>query len=129
MTNHAHIENWPILVLTTEAPRFSMGPGQGGINYPEGAELARFRDHTTALEIMSQTGLGYEVVDTSPKPKIPLGSRTIAWYDADHKRRVAWRYGHAANNVWAVGDEDSRVELSTLLVLIGDSDVKVLEAL
>lgn len=86
--------------------------------------------HTTTsgansyLEYVMQ-GYG-EVIDTTPKPKIPEGAEFIAWYDPSDngEERIARRYGHPANKVWRIGWDT--IEESELMSYIGDAEVTVL---
>lgn len=73
------------------------------------------------------TATWLEIVDTTPKPKIPEDAQFITWSDPydNGEERIAMRYGHPANKVWRVG-VDTLDELDLLNDWIGDAEVTVL---
>lgn len=102
--------------------------------YPEGTSyvIARFNNEQDAVDWAESPFPGghedgTEVIDTTPKPKIPEGAEYITWSDPydNGEERIAMRYGHPANKVWRVG-VDTLDELHLLKDWIGDAEVTVL---
>lgn len=91
--------------------------------------LGRFQDLDDATQSLETIWASYgaEVIDTTPKPKIPEGAEYITWSDPydNGEERIAMRYGHPANKVWRVG-VDTLDELDLLNDWIGDAEVTVL---
>lgn len=87
---------------------------------------ARFHYETDANEFFECCGYG-EVVNTTPKPKIPADAKYITWINqADNgEALIAFKYGHPDNKVWKVG-WDYYDEADLISELIGDSEVVVL---
>lgn len=88
--------------------------------------VARFSELWLAERFEREIAVG-EVVDTTPKPKIPEDAEFITWSDPydNGEERIAMRYGHPANKVWRVG-VDTLDELDLLNDWIGDAEVTVL---
>lgn len=89
--------------------------------------FARFSNLEGAVSFSDDGPYVVEVIDTTPKPKIPEDAEYIIWEDPydNGEERIARRYGHPANKVWRV-DEDTLDELELLNEWIGDSEVTVL---
>lgn len=110
MTDLTYDPELPYAVVTT---------GQNGLN-------SRFRYRNEAeTHVGSATWL--ELIDTTPKPKIPEDAEYIIWEDPydNGEERIARRYGHPANKVWRVG-VDTLDELDLLNDWIGAAEVTVL---
>lgn len=86
---------------------------------------ARFKHRSDAEVFRDRCNFG-NIVDTTPKPKIPEDAEFIAWYDPSDngEERIARRYGHPANKVWRIGWDT--IEESELMSYIGDAEVTVL---
>lgn len=89
--------------------------------------FARFSNLEGAVAFSDDGPYVVEVIDTTPKPKIPEGAEYITWSDPydNGEERIAMRYGHPANKVWRVG-VDTLDELDLLNDWIGDAEVNVL---
>ena len=78
--------------------------------------------------VSSHLALNYEVIDTTPKPKIPADAEYIMYLSNRFQTpRYAKRVGHPANKVWELSYPISQLSEEALLELIGEQDVIVLE--
>jgi intein/homing endonuclease len=96
--------------------------------FSKGMIEARFFDKIEADEYAEEYSEGWvEVVDTTPKPKIPADAEVIAFVRHGDGWLYARRYGHPANKVWQFSNPVYRIEEGDLLTLIGDHDIVVLD--
>jgi len=89
--------------------------------------LARCSSWDYANQLAKAGTLFREVVDTTPKPKIPEDAEFVHW-DKEDQSFYAMRYGKT-DEWWVTysrAKDDSFYYLSDLLILIGDSEVTVL---
>ena len=89
--------------------------------------VAKFKGISQATSLFNLSGLNYEVIDTTPKPKIPEDAEFVQW-DASDQSFYAMRYGKT-DEWWVTASghkEDSFYYLSDLLILISDAEVTVL---
>jgi hypothetical protein len=116
MTNYEYDPELPFVVVRIKEGE--TGEFRPGI-------IARFRSRSDAIDMEEIFQPGWvEMVDTTPKPKIPAEATYITWVAADREPRIAFRYGHPANKVWSLGvDWYPEGELEDV---IGDNEVTVL---
>lgn len=86
---------------------------------------ARFK-YLNEAETHRGTATWLEIVDTTPKPKIPEDAEFIYYISWSNSGAYARRVGHAANNVWETSNPISRIDEEDLLKTIGDTEVTVL---
>lgn len=90
--------------------------------------LGRFQVIDDANQFAETAWAGYdtEVIDTTPKPKIPEDAEFIYCPSWSGSGVYARRIGHVENRVWETSNPISRVDESELLERIGDAEVTVL---
>lgn len=101
---------------------------EGEEAYPVGI-IARFKDKHYAQDMVNEFTPGWvELVDTTPKPKIPADAEFIFWCDGEERPYYARRWSNPADKVWET-DDGFRVREESLLGegWIGDAEVVVLK--
>lgn len=94
-------------------------------NFPLGV-IARLRDRDDAINMEDVYAPGYvEVIDTTPKPKIPADAEYIAWSPTFFRMDMAFRDEGNPSKPWAY--DGIRYSEESLLEEIGDAEVTVLE--
>jgi len=90
--------------------------------------LGRFSDLQDAEQIAGSIYGGYdtEVIDTTPKPKIPDDAEFVYYMSWANSAHYAKRVGHPDNHVWETSNPTSQVSEEDLLIRIGDAEVTVL---
>lgn len=93
-----------------------------------GTVLGRFIDLFSAEQFRKAGEVFREIVDTTPKPKIPEDAEFIIWDDGSYLPQIAQRDSGPANLGWRYGaEEDYRWYSSESLSReIGDAEVTVL---
>lgn len=92
-----------------------------------GAIIGRAVNEFVANQLHKAMDRYGQVIDTTPKPKIPEDAEFVQW-DASDQSFYAMRYGKT-DEWWVTysgASEDSFYYLSDLLILIGDAEVTVL---
>lgn len=121
MTDYPYDPELPFVVAQTQTLDETDSP-VGSIN-------ARFRHERNAEQYVREFDFGFvELIDTTPKPKIPDDAEFIYWYDQDDQPYYARRWSNPANKVWET-DEGVRVTEDQLTGSgwIGDAEVVVLK--
>lgn len=123
--NITHDPDLPYVAIVPEGSRFTTYDADGRASkdlYP-GAVLGRFAHAEVAWDLLMGTGRPYELIDTTPKPKIPADAEFLHWRDEDDQPYFAVK--HAAGS-WET-DEGVVLLTEELIGFVEGIDITVLD--